>query len=129
MLEGKKVLIVEDAPISRDFLKEILIQLNPAQIDEAENGAIALDFLKKRHAENQKIDLILCDINMPIMTGIEFLRAIKSDNRFDQIPVIMTTAEGETTLVLEVITLGVSNYIVKPVTQGVLVEKLNSLFN
>lgn len=129
MLDGKNILVVEDAPISRDFLKEILVQLNPAQIDEAENGAVALDYLKKTHAENQKIDLILCDINMPIMTGIEFLRAIKSDDRFDKIPVIMTTAEGETSLVLEVITLGISNYIVKPVTQGTLVEKLKSLFN
>lgn len=82
-----------------------------SQIFEAADGAEALATL-----ENHKVDLILCDINMPVMDGLEFVKHLRTVENAKGTPVIMITTEGSETHVLEAISAGASGYIRKPFT-------------
>ena len=91
-------------------------------IVEAENGRKALDELNKN-----TVGLIIADWNMPVMTGIELLRAVRSDAELKTIPFIMVTAEGQKDNVIKAAEAGVSNYIVKPFTPETFGEKLQKV--
>lgn len=88
---GKSVLIVDDSKTMRKIITKTLRQANidVESISEADDGQQALDHLKQ-----EKPDLILCDINMPNMDGIEFLKQMGSDGSINSIPVVMITTEG-----------------------------------
>ena len=91
---------------------------------EAEDGQLALEELKKN-----KVDLIISDWNMPNMTELEFLKAVRSDESFKKIPFVMVTAEGKKDNVMEAAKAGVSNYVVKPFTPETLEEKLKKVID
>jgi two-component system chemotaxis response regulator CheY len=90
---------------------------------DAENGQRALDELKKR-----KADFIISDWNMPVMTGLELLKAIRADEALKSTPVLMVTAEAKQENIIAAVQAGVSNYIVKPFNAQTLQEKLNKIF-
>jgi two-component system chemotaxis response regulator CheY len=90
---------------------------------EAENGQMALDELKKK-----KADFVVSDWNMPVMTGIDLLKAIRADENLKSTPVLMVTAEAKQENIVEAVQAGVSNYIVKPFNAATLQEKLNKIF-
>ena len=117
-----KVLAVDDFPTMRRIVKTLLRQLGYANISEAEDGQAALAKLQQ-----EKFDLVLLDWNMPRMTGLELLKAIRSDDTLRHIPVVMITAEGRKEDVLEAVKAGVNNFIVKPFTAETLEEKLNKV--
>ena len=75
------------------------------------------------------IEFIVSDWNMPNMTGLEFLKAVRADPRFKHLPFLMVTAEAEKENIIEAVKSGVSNYIVKPFTGDTLREKLSKVFN
>ncbi len=106
-----RVLVVDDFPTMRRILKNVLRQIHVENTLEAQNGKEALDLLKK-----EEVDLILCDLLMPEMTGMELLRACKDDPQISHIPFIMVTAEAQKKAVMEAIKAGVDNYITKPFT-------------
>ncbi|MCX8022141.1 MAG: response regulator [Syntrophorhabdaceae bacterium] len=106
-----KVLVVDDFATMRKIIKNVLKQINIENVVEAENGRHALDVLRK-----EEIDLIISDWIMPEMTGIDFLKACKSDDAIKNIPFLMVTAEAQKDCILEAIKSGVDNYIVKPFT-------------
>jgi two-component system chemotaxis response regulator CheY len=118
-----KVLVVDDFATMRRIVKGVLKQLGFSDIIEAENGSSALDELKK-----EKVGLIVSDWNMPKMTGLDLLKAVREDEKFKSIPFIMVTAEGQKENVLEAVKAGVSNYIVKPFTPETFNEKLQKVF-
>jgi two-component system chemotaxis response regulator CheY len=118
-----KVLVVDDFATMRRIVKGVLKQLGFSDIIEAENGSSALDELKR-----EKVGLIVSDWNMPKMTGLELLKALKEDETLKSIPFIMVTAEGQKENVLEAVKAGVSNYIVKPFTPETFNEKLQKVF-
>jgi two-component system chemotaxis response regulator CheY len=118
-----KVLVVDDFATMRRIVKGVLKQLGFSDIIEAENGISALDELKR-----EKVGLIVSDWNMPKMTGLELLKAVKEDETLKSIPFIMVTAEGQKENVLEAVKAGVSNYIVKPFTPETFNEKLQKVF-
>jgi len=118
-----KVLVVDDFATMRRIVKGVLKQLGFSDIIEAENGTSALDELKK-----EKVGLIVSDWNMPKMTGLDLLKAVREDERLKAIPFIMVTAEGQKENVLEAVKAGVSNYIVKPFTPETFNEKLQKVF-
>jgi two-component system chemotaxis response regulator CheY len=91
-------------------------------ITEAEDGVAAMNVLK-----STKIDFVISDWNMPNMTGIELLRAVRSDNELCAMPFLMVTAESLKDNVVEAVKAGVSNYIVKPFTAEVLGEKIDKI--
>ena len=117
------VLIVDDASAMRRIVRGLLKELGFKHMREAENGQLALDELKKK-----KADFVVSDWNMPVMTGIDLLRAIRADETLKTIPVLMVTAEAKQENILEAVQAGVSNYIVKPFNAATLQEKLNKIF-
>jgi two-component system chemotaxis response regulator CheY len=116
-----KVLVVDDFATMRRIVKGVLRQMGFENIVEAEDGSLALDTLKK-----EEIGLIVSDWNMPNMTGLDLLKAVKGDDGLKAIPFIMVTAEGLKENVLEAVKVGVTNYIVKPFTPEAFSEKIQA---
>jgi two-component system chemotaxis response regulator CheY len=114
-----KILLVDDQPLIRKIVRDILAQLGYMNVEEAENGQDALVKLRMK-----KFDLIFLDWNMPIMQGIDVLRELRKMPAYKDTPVIMLTAEAEKEKVLTAIQEGVTNYIVKPFKPATLKEKL-----
>jgi two-component system chemotaxis response regulator CheY len=118
-----KILVVDDMSTMRRIVKNIMKQLGFPNVEEAENGQDALDKLRA-----ESFGLVISDWNMPVMTGIDLLRAIRADDQLKAIPVLMVTAEAQKENLIEAVKAGVSNYIVKPFTAEVLQEKMNKIF-
>ncbi len=118
------VLIVDDSAAIRKILQRMLAQagLEVGMILEAGDGREALIKL-----HNQTVNLILSDINMPNMDGIELLAELKSNVAFKHVPVIMITTEGGEAKVMEAVQLGASGYVRKPFTADQIKEKLAGL--
>jgi len=119
-----KILIVDDFSTMRRIEKNILKHIGYTNIDEAGDGSEALQKLRAK-----KYDFIISDWNMPIMEGIELLRAVRADESLKHLPFLMVTAEAEKASVLLAIKEGVSNYIVKPFTEDVIKAKIEQIFN
>ena len=115
-----KVLVVDDDFINRKLLSTLL-KANPkvAEIIEAENGSDALDKMKK----DPSINLILLDIMMPVVDGIEFLKIFRSDMSHSHVPVIVLSTDD--TRKTEVYDNGANDFLRKPVVQSALYEKIN----
>jgi two-component system chemotaxis response regulator CheY len=120
--ENLKFLVVDDFSTMRRIVRNLLKELGFTNIDEAEDGAVALAKLK-----GGGFDFVISDWNMPNMTGIELLRAIRSDAALASLPVLMITAEAKKENIIEAAQAKASGYIVKPFTAAVLDEKLNKI--
>jgi two-component system chemotaxis response regulator CheY len=107
----------------RRIIKNILTQLGFKNIIEADDGTTALDVLK-----SEKIGLIVSDWNMPKMTGLDLLKAVRADASLANTPFIMVTAEAQQDNIILAVKAKVSQYIVKPFTAETLSEKLNKIF-
>lgn len=121
---GFNILIVDDSSSIRRLLKKVLelsgIELG--EVLEASNGLEALDVLKR-----EWVDFILCDIHMPKMDGIQFLRELKRDEVLSRIPVIMVSTEGREEIVKEVKALGIRAYVKKPFSPEEIREVIENL--
>jgi two-component system chemotaxis response regulator CheY len=108
-----RVLIVDDSSVMRKIVERSLRQagIDLAKVLEAGNGAEALSVL----AENQ-VDLILCDINMPVMDGLEFIKQLPGVANAKDVPVVMITTEGSESHVVQALSCGARGYIRKPFT-------------
>ena len=115
------VLVVDDSAAIRKILQRVLHQTGMGihAIFEAGDGMEALEILKQ-----QRIKLILTDINMPRMDGIQLLAAIQASPAWRDIPVVMITTEGGETKVGEAVRLGAAGYVRKPFTADQIKEKL-----
>jgi two-component system chemotaxis response regulator CheY len=116
------VLVVDDFATMRKVVRNILRQIGYENIAEAENGEEAL-----RLAKSKPFGLIISDWNMPVMTGIDFLRALRADEKTKSVPFLMVTAEALKENIIEALKAGASNYIVKPFTPDTLSQKLNMI--
>lgn len=115
--------MVDDFNTMRRIVKNILKQLGFENVGEAENGQEALNLMKK-----EKFDFVVTDWNMPVMNGLDLLKAIKADAALKDIPVMMVTAEAQQQNIVVAVKAGASNYIVKPFTSEVLEEKISKIF-
>jgi two-component system chemotaxis response regulator CheY len=106
----------------RKIVHNLLKELGYSRIEEAEDGAAALKQLR-----SAEFDFVVSDWNMPNMTGIELLRAIRADPALKHLPVLMVTAEAKKENILEAAQAGASGYVVKPFTAAVLDEKLGKI--
>ena len=115
-----KVLVVDDDFINRKLI-QTLLKANPkvSEIIEAENGSDALDKMKK----DPSINLILLDIMMPVVDGIEFLKIFRSDMTNAHVPVVVLSTDD--TRKTEVYDNGANDFLRKPVVQGALYEKID----
>jgi len=119
-----RVLVVDDFATMRFVIRWALKHLGFTNIIEADDGSAALRELKR-----EKVGLILSDWKMPRMTGLDLLRAVRSDESLKDIPFIMVTAEGQTENVLEAVKTGVSSYIVKPFAPETLEGQIRKVLN
>jgi two-component system chemotaxis response regulator CheY len=108
-----KALIVDDSSVMRKIVERSLRQagLDLSPVMEAGNGAEALTIL-----DTHPIDLILSDINMPVMDGLEFVRQLQLVEKLRGVPVVMITTEGSESNVVQALSLGAKGYIRKPFT-------------
>jgi two-component system chemotaxis response regulator CheY len=118
------VLIVDDSAAIRKILNRVLVQAEVplGKVHEASDGIEALEKLK-----TEKVGLILSDINMPNMDGIEFLTRLKADETHKHVPVLMVTTEGGQAKVMQALELGAAGYVKKPFTADQIKEKLTGL--
>lgn len=118
--EDFRILIVDDFPIMRGIIRRMLTKrFGLSTIFEAEDGVQAWQLLNE-----EKIDLVICDWNMPNMTGIALLKKIRDDPKLSGLPFVMVTAEGKKENIIEATKAGVTGYIVKPFTAKDLGKKL-----
>jgi CheY-like chemotaxis protein len=118
-----KILSVDDSRTIRMIVSKAFKSYD-CELFEAENGLEGLDLTTK-----EKPDLIILDITMPVMTGIEMLSKLKQDSDLKQIPVIMLTAESGKDHVMQIVKMGVTDYIVKPFKAEQLIERAKSILS
>ncbi len=119
-----KVLAVDDDIINLKLLKSMLLKTNfVSEVVEAKNGADAIEILKTQ----SDIGLILLDIIMPIMNGIEVLKIVRADGHFKNIPIIVLTTDE--TKKAEALECGANDFIMKPVRIDQVSEKIQRLIN
>jgi two-component system chemotaxis response regulator CheY len=118
------VLIVDDSAAIRKILQRVLGQANfpISHVFEAGDGAEALEVMK-----SHKVGLVLSDINMPRMDGLQLLSQIRAVEEWKLVPVVMITTEGSHAKVMEAVQLGASGYVRKPFTPDQIKEKLAGL--
>ncbi len=118
------VLIVDDSAAIRKILQRVLAQADVPinRILEAGDGREALALLK-----TEKINLVLSDINMPNMDGLQFLTEVRANEEWKNLPVLMITTEGSQAKVMEAVQLGATGYVRKPFTADQIKEKLATI--
>jgi two-component system chemotaxis response regulator CheY len=121
-----RTLIVDDSSVMRKIVERSLRQagLNPLVVYEAGSGTEGVELLRAK-----QVDLILSDINMPSMDGLEFLRQIRSQNLAPGVPVVMITTESSEEHVKQAILAGAQGYIRKPFTAEQVKERVLPLLN
>lgn len=118
-----KILIVDDFSTMRRIIKNLLRDLGFTNTSEADDGATALPML-----QNGSFDFLVTDWNMPGMTGIDLLKAVRADDKLKNLPILMVTAEAKRDQIIEAAQAGVNGYVVKPFTAAVLKEKIDKIF-
>lgn len=121
--KNMKFLVVDDFSTMRRIVRNLLKELGFNNVDEAEDGVVALQKL-----QNGDFEFVVSDWNMPNMTGIDLLRNIRADAKLKHLPVLMITAEAKKENIIEAAQAGAHGYIVKPFTAATLEEKLNKIF-
>ncbi len=122
MIGSIRFLAVDDSPTMRRIVVNTLKRIGFNDVVEATNGK---DALVKLYSE--KIDFIITDWNMPEMNGLEFVQAVKADDNYKNIPILMITTRGVKDDIIQAMKVGVSSYIVKPFTPQTLKEKIESI--
>jgi two-component system chemotaxis response regulator CheY len=124
MSKNMKFLLVDDFSTMRRIIRNLLKELGYTNVDEAEDGVAGLAMLQQGG-----FDFVISDWNMPNMTGIDMLRAIRADAAIKHLPVLMVTAEARKENIVEAAQAGANGYVVKPFTAATLEEKLNKILS
>lgn len=119
MGNGKRVLIVDDAGSMRGVIKATIASMGTFTLVEAIDGEQAL-----RQIQSTRFDLIVCDWDMPKMTGLELLQAVRDQDKFKTLPFVMLTASSQLERIKQAISLGVTDYVAKPFKPATLIEKI-----
>ena len=117
-----KFLLVADFSTMRRVLRGLLKEIGHADAEEAEDGAAALRMLR-----SGSFDIVISDIQMPVMNGFELLAAVKADEKLKHLPVLMVTAETRKEDIVRAARDGAAGYIVKPFTRATLEEKVQAI--
>lgn len=117
-------LVVDDSQSMRRIIARTLRKMGCEVVFEAHNGRSAWE-----HIQNERIDFIVCDWNMPGMKGIELLREIRKSDKYKDLPFLMVSAEVNTERIFEAIQCGVSNYLPKPFTPDILRKKIEVILD
>lgn len=137
LIQQTSALIVEDQPNMRQVVRKVLKHIGLNDITEAPDGLTALNILRDRNSPRPgklaspdgPIDIVICDWNMPSMTGVELLREVRKDAALAKITFCMLTGENERYSIMEAIEHGANEYIVKPFSTNTLEDKLRKILD
>jgi two-component system chemotaxis response regulator CheY len=118
-----RFLVVDDFSTMRRIVRNLLKELGYTNVDEAEDGAMALNKLR-----SEQYDFVVSDWNMPVMDGLTMLQEIRKDPALSKLPVLMVTAEAKKENIVAAAQAGANGYVVKPFTAATLDEKLAKIF-
>lgn len=117
-----RALIVDDSRFIRDYLRSLL-EDHGIECVEAENGQLGLAAI----AECGPCELALVDMNMPVMGGLEFVKAIRSNQRMEDLKILMVTTEAESSFIEAALDAGADEYLMKPFDDAALLDKLQMI--
>jgi two-component system chemotaxis response regulator CheY len=117
-----KFLVVDDFSTMRRIIKNLLHDLGYPNVTEADDGKTALPMLQAGG-----FDFLISDWNMPGMSGLDLIKAVRSDVKLAKLPVLMLTAEAKREQIIEAAQAGVNGYVIKPFTAETLKEKLDKI--
>ena len=117
-----RILIVDDYQGIRAILRNSIYKMGFPNLVEADNGRRALEIINE-----EQVNFVITDWDMPKMTGIELLKAIRANEATKELPVLLITAEAETQNIVAAIKAQVSGFMVKPFTEKILEEKINEI--
>jgi two-component system chemotaxis response regulator CheY len=117
-----RAMVIDDSRAIRLILGKMLKELGYEVVD-AENGAVAIDKLKS----SEKVDIALVDWNMPEMNGYEFVCAVRKEEAYKDLPLMMVTTETEMSQVVKALEAGANEYVMKPFTKEMITEKLTMM--
>ncbi len=123
-MSGFKALVVEDSQTMRQLIVLALARIRGLDVVEAVDG---LDGIKKLAGD--AFDIILTDINMPIMNGLKLVKRVRSDSRYQKVPIVIITTEGGEEDRRRALALGANAYITKPIRAPVLLETVRTLLH
>lgn len=121
-----RILVVDDVEMMRGLVSRMLNELDFQDIDVAEDGQQAWEKIEVAHGEGESYGLVISDVMMPRMTGIELLKKVRESKDLKEIPFIVLSADVETNHVMDAIKSGVNQYILKPFNSNTLAEKLKA---
>ena len=127
--EKSKVLIVDDAALSRNLLRSLLTNIGFREIEECNSADIACEVIKKNVAVRSIYSMIFIDWMMPGMDGLELVKRIRQIPELNNTKLIMVSSEGGSENILKAIEYGVHSFVTKPVTKEVLIRKIHFLVN
>ncbi|MCB0420070.1 MAG: response regulator [Bdellovibrionales bacterium] len=119
------VLVVDDMTTMRKIVIKSCRSMGLTKFLEAADGKLAMQALLN---SEEKVGLIISDWNMPNMTGLEFLKAVRANEKYKNAPFLMLTAESETSQVKDAVMSGVDNYVLKPFTPASLKDKVEAVY-
>lgn len=122
-----RILLTDDSSTTRKSIAEILNDLGFFEIFFATDGMESLKAIEDADKEGKPFGLVLCDINMPALNGIEFLRKVRQTH--PNLPIIMVTIESESKVVMEAVSLGANHYLLKPVTAEKIIDKMEKVLS
>lgn len=119
-----KFLVVDDSPTMRRIVINALKTFGYSDVVEAGDGQEALEQLS-----SNPVEFVITDWNMPNMSGLDLTKAIRSNDKYKHLPILMVTTRGLKQDIIEALKAKVNNYVVKPFTPQVLKEKLDAIMN
>lgn len=117
-----RFLVVDDSPTMRRIVMNALKSFGHSEFYEAGDGVEAIEQL-----EQNEVDFVITDWNMPNMNGLELTKKIRGDAKFGSLPILMVTTRGLKQDIIDALKARVNNYVVKPFTPQVLKEKIDSV--
>jgi two-component system chemotaxis response regulator CheY len=117
-----RFLVVDDSPTMRRIVINALKSFGYTDVIEANDGAEGFDLL-----QNEPVDFVITDWNMPNMNGLEFTQAIRADPKLQKLPILMVTTRGLKQDIIDALKARVNNYVVKPFTPQILKEKMDAV--
>lgn len=122
-----RFIVVDDHMLMRKTLSQYLRELGYDKIDVAINGKDAMEKIGAKVLVGESYDIAFIDMNMPVMDGMELLRACRNNKSLDKTALVMLTGECERQKVIEAMKAGVTSYIIKPISKTVLAEKMANI--
>jgi two-component system chemotaxis response regulator CheY len=124
-----KILVVDDMKSMRMVVKKALVILGLSNVIEADDGSNAWVLIQEAQNAGVPFQLVISDLNMPQVQGIELLRQMRANDKTRRTPFVMITAESEKSQIIEAAKAGANSYIVKPFTADTVKEKLEAVYS